>query len=258
LVLMSVGFATAPSAGTSNQGMFSLGMTDGTRSWVCMFGGDDGPTTIDSISYAKTGEMVALCADAHGGALDASASLVSLDADGFTLDWTARASTRYVFYLAFEVGSGGRFRVDSTTTRTDGSGFNGPTCSFDPRGALFASACRAESTAATPTDHGQFSIGAAESATVRAAHGTLDQDAVGTSETARGVEYDAVYLNISTADAVQGLMDITSWADPLALVMDDADPSASFVAMAVFGEPSVGGSDAVPQCWRQYRGRRAS
>jgi hypothetical protein len=68
----------------------------------------------------------------------------------------------------------------------------------------------------------------------------LDEDGIGTSEVTIALETDAVYANIDTSSAIQGLMDISDMTvDPMQLVMDDADPSGSFVGVAMWGSSFV-------------------
>jgi hypothetical protein len=187
------------------------------------------------VSYAKTGEVMAM--GVEGITTNALAAPVSLDATDITVNWTERAVTgRYVFYLAWV---GGQFKVGSTTTATNTTPFSGPSAGFVSTAAFFASACRAESTADTPTDHAQVSMGAATSASERVAHAALDEDNLADSEVTTALENDSVYANISTASAIQGLMDVDDMTvDPMQLVMDTADPSGSFVGMAMWGTSS--------------------
>lgn len=235
VLFASCGAASAPEAFANTGAMcFSFGAFDGTSSWVSTTFGDDAATTMNNCSYAKTGEVIAL--GAEGITTNARASGVSLDATNITINWAERAATRYVHYIAWV---GGRFTATSTTTATNTTQFSGPTVGYIPLAALFTSACRAASTADTPTDHSQLSIGFATGASERVAQAILDEDAVGTSEVTYALETDAVYANISTASAIQGLMDVVDMTvDPMQLVMDDADPSASFVGMGVWGASS--------------------
>lgn len=242
VLFLSIGHPTAPDSGSSVQGQLMFGATDGTREFAAFIGGDDANTTMDTRSYAKSGEVIALGPD-PAVTIDGRAAIASLDATNINLTWAERASTRYIFALAW---AGGQFRVDNLLTATDTSNFSDTGYGFQPMAALFASCNRAESTADTPTDHSQLSIGMATSASERIAQASIDEDAVATSETATAIEYDEVYANISTADAVQGLMDLVSFdADGMTLVMDDADPAQSFVGVAAWAA-NPGGSTAVP------------
>lgn len=237
--IFTVGWNGTINTDQSAQGMFSLGMTDGSRAWVAVNGADDNSANGSAQAYAKSGEVVAMTPDG-GVAFDGRASVTGFHATGVTLNWSeATAGARKLFYLAW---AGGRYRVDSLTTRTDTNTFNGPTAGFVPLLADFVSCGRAESTADTPTVDGQMSTGVAASASNRAAVGFMDVNGAATMNCGSALEYDAVYINLTTADppAVQGLMDINAWADPLGLVMDDADPSAAFVGVALLAGPATG------------------
>jgi hypothetical protein len=235
VLFASCGLGTAPESVAAAGAMcLSLGAYDGTDSWVTTVFADDAQTTTNTVSYAKAGEVMAM--GVEGITTNAIAAGVSLDSTNITINWTERAATRYVFYLAWV---GGQFKVGSTTTATNTTPFSGPSAGFVSTAALFASACRAASTTDTPTDHSQLSIGAATSASERSAHALLDEDALADSEATTAYETDAVYVNIDTSSAIQGLMDVDDMTvDPMQLVMDDADPSGSFVGMAMWGTSS--------------------
>jgi len=241
-LLMSVGFGTAPPNSSTSLGMLSFGAADGTRSWVTYIGGDDAAATMDNVSYALTGGSIAMGAE-PAVTTTARAGVPTFDATNVSIPWIERAATRYYFLLVWR---GGQFYAGSTTTRTDTTGFNGPTNGFIAEAALFASCNRAASTADTPTAHSAMSIGAGISTTERVAQSMFDQDATANCESAVAIAHDAVYTSITTADAQDGLMDITSVAaDPWTLVMDDADATASFVGVASWG-PNAGGAAATP------------
>jgi hypothetical protein len=236
VILISAGLASAPEAVASSGSMcLSVGAFDGTNGWVHSMFGDDANTTMDNVSYALAGEVIAL--GVEGVTTNARASGVSLDATDITINWLERAATRHCFYLAWV---GGQFNVGSTTTATNTTPFSGPSAGFVPLAAWFASAARAASTTDTPTPHSQLSLGAATSASERIALAMLDEDGIGTSEVTIALETDAVYANIDTSSAIQGLMDISDMTvDPMQLVMDDADPSGSFVGVAMWGSSFV-------------------
>lgn len=242
MLLWSVGLATAPTNGfdSGTQGMFSLGATDGASSWVAFNGGDDAEPFMDSRSYAKGGEAIALGSQ-PAITLDSRAAVTGFEANGITLNWLSCAGLgRYVCYLAWK---GGRTKATSTTTRTDTAQFSGPTHGFVPKLSMFVSCGRAESTADTPTDHAQLSIGSALSASDRGAMAIMDQDSPTSANAGHAIEYDEVYINLSTADppALQGLMDVVDMTvDPPQYVMDDADPAGAFVAILSWGATPAG------------------
>ena len=247
MYLWTVGFATTPvgSAESAAQAMFAEGATDGTSSWVAFNGSDDNAANMDTRSYMKSGEVIAMGSE-PAVTLDSRAGVTGFISTGITLDWTECAGlSRYIFYLAWR---GGQTKVSSTTTRTDTTPFSGPTLGFTPDLLWAVSCSRAEDTADTPTDHAQMSVGSAKSTSDRGALACMDVDAAATSNCGHGVEYDALYLNLSTADppAMQGLMDVTAWADPMTFVMDDADPSASFVGLLGIAANQSGVAPSIP------------
>lgn len=232
VIFANIGFETVNSSrGTG--GMFSIGVSDGTRQWVIYLGGDDGADPMDNVSYGRSGEVIAMGPE-PAVTLNALASLTQFTANGFDLDWSQQTATgRFVFFLAW---AGGNFRVDNTATRTDTTQFSQTGFGFAPLASLFGSVNRAESSSGTPTANAQISLGMAESPTTRVAHSNWDQDNVATSECAQAIEYDEVYINIDSTEAVVGLMDLVSFdAGGQTLVMDDADPSAAFVGTASWG-----------------------
>lgn len=235
----SIGYLAAPPAGQVIQGMYSLGASDGTNNAVLYVGADDGNTTMDTRSYCLSGECIALGTE-PAVTTTAHASVTSFDGTNINLNWTERASTRYVFGLVWR---GGSFKVSSVTTATNTTQFNGPTNGFIPKAAMFLSAARAASASDTPTDHSHVSVGAATGASERIALASLDEDGVGTSECTTAIETDEVYININTSSAVQGLMDVVDMTvDPMQLVMDDADPSGSFVGVLSWGDTPAAAS----------------
>lgn len=236
-LFFSTGYAGDPAADTKSGNVGAcpvIGAFDGTNGFTVMQFADDAAGTMNVKGYARSGEVIAL-GDALGNTLDARASGTSCDLTNINLNWSeVTAGGRRVFFLVWK---GGQFAVGSTSTRTNTTAFDGPAAGFTPLAALFASAMRAESTADTPTDHGQFSLGMATGATERSAQADRDRDGVGTSDVVVTARTDAVYVNLTpTAATVQGLMDVADLTvDPMQLVMDDADPSACFVGVAMWG-----------------------
>jgi hypothetical protein len=85
-----------------------------------------------------------------------------------------------------------------------------------------------------------MSLGAANGTTQSAAS-SMGRAGVNTSDTGACVQVDDIYCNLSTASAVEGLMSVTSFADPIQFTMDDADPSAFFFGWAAWGATAAGG-----------------
>jgi hypothetical protein len=234
VIFFTGGLATAPPAtATTGPMCLTLGAYDGASSWVITQFGDDGATSSTNCSYVVNTQVLAM--GLEGVTLNARATAVSLDATNITINWAARAATRYIFYAAWV---GGLFDCGSVSTRTDTTPFTGPTAGFVPKASLFASAARPASVTNDPTGHGQLSLGLATSASERLAQSMIDVTGLLNTQVSTALETDAVYARISTdvTPAIAALMDVTNMAvDPMALVMDAADPSASLVLMASWG-----------------------
>lgn len=237
-IFVSGGFATAPPEDTGGGAMaFSLGMCDGTNQWVTSQGGDDAATTSTSRSYANDTEVIALFAE--GTTTDGRASCASFDATNINLTWAENAATRYVFALAWV---GGQFDVADTTTDTDTGDIDGePTVGYTPALLFVGGHNQAESVDDTPTNNGELTMGAATGAAARVSHCMLDETGIADTEVSRAQENDAVLCNISTASAIEGLMDVVGMTDPLDLEMDDGDPTENFIGLAIWGAAAVTG-----------------
>ena len=219
-----------------------LGFAVSSTKQGCWTGGsNNASTTMQTMSYCFDGECFATM-NTGVVALTDRFSFVQFNADGVkvnVLDFSADVNR--VHYLAVK---GGLWTVGDLLTQVDTvtdiveSGFG-----FSPRCAFFVSHGKAKSTQNTPTDHDRYSCGAFSSLTDRGSHGILDQDAVADSVVTRAVEHDELYVNISTAEAIDGLMDIKSIdSDGFTCIMDDADPSQAFVTYFAVGDspPSAG------------------
>lgn len=235
LLLLSSGSATAPPA-TGVDSRFMLGMaTSASNQGVVTGGSNDGVATTDTKAYSLSGECCSLF-NASLTAIATRGQFVQFNSNGFRINFVEVSGVAsQTFYLALR--GGGSYLVGNLLTQTDTvtpiteSGFG-----FEPVGALLASANRAESIADTPTDHDSFSVGAFSDASTRGAQAVFDEDAVGTSDIGSALEFDEVYANLDAASTIQGLMDIQSvGSDGFTCIMDDADPSPSFVLYLAMG-----------------------
>jgi hypothetical protein len=205
----------------------------------------------NSHSYARAGELMA---STLANVIDAQAEFSAYITDGVRINWTDVTASVPFMVLGLR---GGSYKLATGTTQTDtvtpivisGAG-------FQPRGGLVASAGIAESALDTATDHFQLSIGAFTSTTSRLAMAHMDVDNVtGSSTTTRAKEFDAVYVNLNTSDAVEGLMDVQSVdSGGATFIMDDADPSGAFFWTLMFGdEVTAGGIAPHAHYYRQMR-----
>lgn len=235
--IMSTGQTTTPPV-TGVDARLSFGAAISAASQAVWAGGaNDGVTPSQSIAYCRSGECVAI-PSTNLASVDVRATFVAFTGDGFTLNWTeANGTAPFFHYLAVQ---GGSFTLGTLLTQTDTiTAITVLTPGYTALAGLLVSANRAESSADTVTDNDAWSTGVFSGISQRGAMALLDEDNQATSDTNTAVEFDEVYANISASAAIQGLMDVTAIADgSVSFIMDDADPSQSFVWYVIFG-PAV-------------------
>jgi len=240
IVLFSSGENTgALPQSDSTGGLLMFGAAkSSTNRYVWSVGTDEASATMDTSSYCIDDGCIAMMPSGIGDVINARADLVSMDSDGFTLDWEEITTTRRILYLALKGGSyvlGDLLTQTDITTSIVESGFG-----FSPTAAMFVSHCQTKSTSDTGQAHDRMSIGAFDSASSRGAQATLDTDGVADSEVTTAIEFDGVYVNISTASAIDGEMDVVSVdSDGFTCIMDNADPAQAFVWYIAFGSTVV-------------------
>lgn len=230
---LSIGFATASGA---NQAVLANGI-------------DDQIGTSETDSYCINDVEVLAAIDSAGSLVTQRSAFVSFNSDGFTLDQLETNGT--ALQIIGLVMKGGSWKVTSVSTQTDTStSIVTPSLGFNPVGALLISAYKAESTQDTPTGNDTSSVGAVTGTSERVALAVMEEDGLGVTEVTTAIEHDTVYAAISTASAIEGLMDIVSIdSDTLTFIMDDADPSAKFVPLLAFGNPAAGGGQPTMRRW---------
>jgi hypothetical protein len=205
----------------------------GSNQFVCIYRDRDANGTTDVRCRAEAGVVGRITFNAE--AIQAKASVNSFDADGFTLNWTARSGTG-VNHHYFAV-KGGLWAVNTLTTQTDTSTTTSVTgLATPPVAALFLSLNGAQDAfhlTATKT------VGAAVSASDRGCSYMLSQDSGTNSATMCGQRTDAVYMaavhNNPTA-TLRALMDVQSFnSDGLTCIMDDAEVGNGPVYCLTFG-----------------------
>ena len=228
LLMFGASSTTAPNTVNSNRGFLNIGAASGAsnQAVVNIGEGPEGNATSQSKSYAYDGELWAQMFDTPT-TLASRAAFVSFLSNGFRLNWLEAQYAYQIFYVAVK---GGLWRVDNLLTQTDTSttivetGFG-----FSPSGTFIASHNTAKSTQDTVQANASISVGAFTSASERVAQGMLQEDALTDTDVTNSIQHSAAYVNISTASAVEGLMDVQSIdSDGFTLIMDDADPSQAF------------------------------
>lgn len=203
--------------------------------YVWAGGSNHNATVMQTISYCRGSECIALIPTAVTST-DAHASVSTWLSTGFRLNWTERAGSRRVLWVAIKGGgwfAGDLLTQTDTTTDIVASGFG-----FTPKGALFLSHGQGVSTSDTVQDNDRWSMGAFSDASTEVAMGTLDDDGADPSECSTAVEHDNVYVNIALDDTVDGSMQCIS-VEPTGFTceMTNADPAQAFVWYLAFGSP---------------------
>lgn len=201
---------------------------------------NNGEVTMVTRSYCTDADVIAAINTAGTG-FAARAQFVAFLSGGFRLNWVATDNQRVVHYVAWAVSGSDQCIVAGGLTQTDTTtpiAMPGGSSLGTVKGGLVVSHCKAESAAGTLDADDEWSMGAFTSASSRSALCTMDDDGTNNAETSMASEGDQVYANLSTADAIQGLMDVSDMSAKT-YIMDDADPVAAFFFNILFGEAAA-------------------
>ncbi|TLZ59793.1 MAG: hypothetical protein E6K13_09350 [Methanobacteriota archaeon] len=225
--------ADPPGIQADSSMMIGLAAGAGNPNDVVWAGGSNNAANpTQTVAYSRAGESIALL-NAGVTATDGRAEVDAWLSNGFSLNWNERAASRRIFYVAMK---GGQHAVGDVLTRTDTTQFSETGLPFTPKAGLFLSHTHAQSTADTVQDYDEWSVGSVTNATTRRAMCANDQDNVATTVVRYGVHHNELYCNLATSAAFEGLMDVVSVnSDGWTFVMDDADPTASFVGYWAIG-----------------------
>lgn len=238
VILISDVDTTAPPATVTNRASkLMLGAATSIAQQACISLVDDqGVATIDTDSWCGTGRIAVGMPDTAGTVVDGRGAFNGWITDGFKINWAeVNGTVRYYFALVID---GGKWAVGDFLTRTDGNNIVESGLGFTPAmiGPI-VSANRAASTDDVPTVHIECSVGGCDSASNRHAQGVIHQDNVADCTIGTAIEYDSIYINISTSDAIEGLADIVSMdSDGFTAVMGVTDPAQSFVWYVACGQ----------------------
>lgn len=246
LLLFAGGSNTALDSTQNNGGQCMLGVAVGASQQACSIAnngevGSDEPTG-DNYCYAN-GAFNTSSVCLYGGSfafptspINATGALVSMDNDGFTINWTARAATRYYFYFATNLPG---VAFSTVATRTDTTPFSETDSGHRPVVMLIGG-----QTASAGHGH---SFGAVSGASAR---GCVGVDYAGYASAggatppwaANAATDAAIYYDYGFWAGLVGLMDLTSfdltgWSG----VMDDADTSAMTLWYVTICLGAVGG-----------------
>lgn len=136
-----------------------FGATDGTNEWVIASTNDEDSDPTNTYRLCRNDRFIATL-DGSTGAVHNQASLVSLDSDGFTLNWDTVNSQDAFFVLALKGGSY-KAGVETAKSTTGTKGTTG--VGFEPAGLILQAAGITPSS--TVTDHVSRSLGAGDGTT---------------------------------------------------------------------------------------------
>lgn len=206
---------------------------------------DAGRNPTDTWRYQRTDRCIAFLSPGSGD-LESEAEFVSMDDDGFTLDWTDAASEdRSFYYLALK---GGGYYVGNEAQPSGPTGSVTTTgLGFEPVGLLLASFNRPASNVNEPDN--RLSVGAASAPDQQASIWAGDTDnVVNDTHTDKG-SFGGAALVLSNADdptaydAAATLRSLDADGFTLGWTRADADPR-QFLFVA-FGSTLKGGESAV-------------
>lgn len=237
LILFSAGNGTINTVGAA--GHLMMGMAGGVTT------ADQGVALIESTTalsaaqdsqrYGLSGQIVALGPNTTALTTDARAVLTAFTAEGFTLNWTARAATRHI--VAVGIRSGGSVKWFEQLTQTNTNAFGPTITGHTPKALILGTVMTAEATSPTPVTHAGMSVGLVAGTASRVALGFMDTDALATSNVTDQVSFDQglVFLNSngvsggSTAATLRAELGITTMAsESLQFTMASADSAAEW------------------------------
>lgn len=231
LLFFSPNRGTAPpDAATS--GSFGLGFgKSSTARGAASFANVNAVNPTQTKRYQRTIETLST----SGGATEFD--LVSMDADGFTINWlTAPSTPVYEHFLAIK---GGQFNVSSFNTPTVTGNFSKTGVGFQPVAAIFLSKLAAANTA-SDTD-AYLSLGVATSSTQRFVNGCFDQNGVATSKSRHWFATTKIYATYNTAGPtlLEDIDFVSFDADGFTLNETTSDATAREVIYMTFGSNVV-------------------
>jgi len=239
--------AAAPSSNAA-AAVLMLGACTGTTDEHVWLGGmDQGSTSADTGSYSFAGDLIANQGATVNSPLSPLRDRANFSAwlsNGFQLQWlqNGRGSVNY-FALVIK---GGKWTVGDFTTRTTTGTIVETGFGYDPNGVLVISDGKAQATADTTSINDRLSVGAA-SGSVDHAQAMLDEDGPANMEVTTAIDFSQVYVNIDTASAIEGLIDLQSFdVGGLTFNQSDADANAYFAWYVACGSTPAGGGAVAP------------
>ena len=226
--------------------MLGFGVALSSSAQAVIAGGqDDGSANMDTGAYLYNAEVSAVQSVTTPTSLLDRASFVSWNSDGYTVNVLEKdANARRVFYMVCKGASwgvNGITTVNDITTDIVVSGL-----AFAPQSGMVFSANRALSTQVTPTSDHRPTFGFFNSTSSRSALAILDENGTANAEITTAAEFDEVYIRISTASAIEALMDVKSMdSGGVTFIMDDDDPTLSHAIVVTVGEAAAAAASLI-------------
>lgn len=229
---------------SNNNSCYSFGAFDASgNQWAMGVGLQNGQATMNNRRTFRVNRCVAV-PSAGSNIYESEASFVSMDVDGFTINWSDAPGAGYlVGYLAM---AGGQWKVGNITQKTSTGTQAYTGVGFQPAGVMFGSHCDTDTSSVI--DNARLMFGASTGASNNTALWTGDSDNVA----------DAVADTIMSATkcvvmATEGTpttnaeADLDSFdSDGFTLDWTTADATARAIGYIAFaGEPVVGGGTSV-------------
>lgn len=182
--------------------VFGVAVSSSQR-WVAAAYADDAASPMDANRLFLSDACLATVTAA--AAIDRRADFVSMDADGFTVNWSV-ASAATIYYLALG-GNNLQVKAGNIDIATSGASQSVSSIGFTPTAVIFGNGI------ANTTEGGiasaSMSVGAAVSSSSRWASGVFDLDATDPSASRSGLVTSAAMIRAST-DPFSLVADLTS------------------------------------------------
>jgi hypothetical protein len=252
MLLASNSTSTAPPS-TATAGLMSLGWgTSSTARGAMSFNEGNGGTNSIEEKVQVTDKILH---QTNGGAAFLSADLTSLDANGFTLNWsTVQASARYCFALCIK---GGLHKVGTITQPTSAQSQATSGLGFTPDGLMTLSFN--EAATGSLVEEINNTIGAATSSSARWAIGVDSLDNAPNGDCDQVLSTTSVIRSLTPSTlAVEEVADLTSLdTDGFTLNFTTADATQRQTLYWAVGNPAAAGGGAFvspPQRMRRGMG----
>lgn len=166
------------------------------------------------------------------GTLHGKADLVSLDSDGFTINWSVLpGSTDDIIYIAFK---GGNYAIGTIDSGTSLGSFSKTGLGFQGAAGFFLSI--GNNSIGSINTGMELSIGIANASTDDAVIGGVSEHGSASTNTDIFIDSSLVYKNYDLSQTLEGSAGFISWdSDGFTLAMNDADPSANKILYFVIG-----------------------